>query len=225
LLRRADPAAKPATWRRDARPLWLYRVALAVMAQAAILALDGFGAPPAAVGAYAAASGVAGLALVLATATNRAYARDLALHLDRRDAAAIVALQARRRRWLTPVLAGFLVAVLGFAPQILGLFRAEFVAEGTAPLRILALATAVSISLALAPTCLKYRRRNRAVFATLAGAAVLQIMLLVTLIPAWGATGAAAAYAIASTVMYGTFALVARRDLRRLRRVPEPLRT
>ena len=210
--------ADAAAWRRDARPLWLYRVATAVMAQAAILALDWLGAPPAAVGAYAAASGIAALALVLATATNRAYAGELARLIDRRDFAAIAALRARRLRWLLPVLAAFLVGVLGFAPQLLGLFRPEFVAEGTLPLRLLALAAALSISLALAPTYLKYRGRNRTVFAALCAAALLQLALLVALVPSHGATGAATAYALAVALMYGVTALAAERELRRMGR-------
>ena len=224
-VRSAAPVADAAAWRRDARPLWLYRIAVGVMAQAAILGLEGLGAAPAAVGAYAAASGVAGLALVLATATNRAFARELALLLDRRDFAAIAALQARRLRRLLPVLAAFLVAVLGFAPQILGLFRAEFVAEGTLPLRLLAIAAAVSISFALAPTYLKYRGRHRATFTALAACGLLQLALLALLVPRYGATGAAAAYAAAVVLMYGALALAARRDIRREARRAPALRT
>ena len=121
-----------------------------------------------------------------------------------------------------PVLAAFLVAVLGFAPQILGLFRAEFVAEGTLPLRLLAIAAAVSISFALAPTYLKYRGRHRATFTALAACALLQLALLAPLVPRFGAAGAAAAYAAAVVLMYGTLALAARRDIRRgmARRAP-----
>jgi O-antigen/teichoic acid export membrane protein len=223
-IRTSAPVADTVVWRRDARPLWLYRIAVGGMAQAAILALDGLGAPPATVGAYAAASGVTGLALVLATATNRAYARELALLLDRRDFAGIAALRARRLRWLLPVLAAFLVAALSFAPQILGLFRPEFVAEGVLPLRLLAIAAVVSISFSLAPTYLKYRGRDRVTFAAVAAGAVLQIVLLATLIPAYGAAGAAAAYAAAAVLMYATLALIAQRELKRLRQTP-PVRT
>ena len=211
-VRTASPVAEPASWRTAARPLWLYRIATAAMAQAAILALDWLGAPPASVGAYAAASGVAALALVLATATNRAYARDLALLLERGDRAGIAALHARRLRWLMPRLALVLAAILGLAPRILGLFRPEFVAEGTLPLRLLAVAAAISISFALAPTWLKYRGRNRALFAVLATAALLQLALLAALVPRYAATGAATAYAVSVTAMYLALALIAACD-------------
>ncbi len=222
-VRAATPVTEPASWRTAARPLWLYRIATAVMAQAAILALDWLGAPPAAVGAYAAASGVAALALVLATATNRAYAGALALLLERGDFAGIAALHARRLRWLLPRLAVVLAAILGLAPRILGLFRPEFVVEGTLPLRILAIAAAISITFALAPTWLKYRGHNRTLFATLAIAALLQLALLTALVPHNGATGAATAYAVSIAAMYLTLGFIAARDLAALRRTA-PLR-
>jgi O-antigen/teichoic acid export membrane protein len=220
--RTAPPSTDPA-WGPAARPLWLYRIAVAAMAQSAILALDWLGAPPAAVGAYAAATGIAALALVLATATNRAYAADLALLLDRRDFAGIDALTRRRRTRILPPLAALLAIALAFAPQLLALFRPEFAAEGAWPLRLLALAAAVSATFALAPTYLKYRRRHRAIFTTVAVAAALQVALLGALVPAHGATGAAVAYGASVALMYAALAFLGARELRRLR--TRPLRT
>jgi O-antigen/teichoic acid export membrane protein len=48
-------------------------------------------------------------------------------------------------------------------------------------------------------------------------AAIVQIVLLVALVPRFGADGAAVAYAVSMIGMYGSFALMARRDLARLR--------
>ena len=93
------PVVEAAAWRAAARPLWLYRIAVGLQAQAGILALDWFGASPASVGAYAAATAVMSPALVLATSTNRAYARDVAILIEQRDVAGLIELARRRRRW------------------------------------------------------------------------------------------------------------------------------
>ncbi len=81
---RTGPIEDPATWRAEARLFWIYRIALALLSQTGVIALDWLQPSAAAVGAYAAAMGTASLALVLATATNRAYARRLAILLERR---------------------------------------------------------------------------------------------------------------------------------------------
>lgn len=217
LRARPPPTADRLAWRAEARPFLAYRVALAVLAQAAILALDLLQPSPTAVGAYAAALAVAGLAATLATATNRAYARELALHLDRRDFAGLHALRRQRLRWLVPALLAFLAATLLYPAELLALFRPEFAREGTTALRLLVLATALTVLFALAPTYLKYRRRGRTTVRILAVAAVAQLALLAALIPHFGATGAAIAYAVSMTGMYGAFAVAGHRELARLR--------
>jgi O-antigen/teichoic acid export membrane protein len=196
-------------WAREARPFLVYRAALALLAQSGVLALERLG-PPGSVGAYAAAMSVATLAAVFATATNRAYGRDLALLLERQESAGIAALYRARLRWLAPVLALFLGLVLLFPAPILTAFRPEFVAAGTAPLRILAVTTAFTVLFALAPTVLKFRRQRRTTYAVVAGAAVVQGLLLLVLVPRWGATGAALAHAAAMTGLYATFAWLGR---------------
>jgi len=122
-------------------------------------------------------------------------------------------LRSERLRWLLPALAVFLVIAFALTHELLALFRPEFVKEGVAPLRILAAATAFSVLFALAPTYLKYRRRNRTTYLTVACAAAAQGMLLLLLVPRLGATGAAIAYAISMSGMYGVFALMAHREL------------
>jgi O-antigen/teichoic acid export membrane protein len=187
------------------------------MAQAGVIALDQLQPSSAAVGAYAAAMATASLALVLVTATNRAYARRLSIQLERQDFEAVVALRRQRLQWLAPVIAAFLLAVFIWARPLLALFRPEFVADGATPLRILALATAVSMLFALSPTYLKFKRRNRATFVTVACGAAVQVLLLLLLVPRLGATGAALAYAAATIGMYGAFALMAHRAFVQLR--------
>jgi O-antigen/teichoic acid export membrane protein len=157
--------------------------------------------------------GTAGLVAVLATATNRAYARRLSILLEQRDFATVLDLRSERLRWLLPALAVFLVIAFAFTHELLALFRPEFVNEGVLPLRLLAVATAFSVLFALAPTYLKYRRRNRATYVTVACAAAAQGMLLLLLVPRLGATGAAIAYAVSMCGMYGAFAWMALREL------------
>jgi O-antigen/teichoic acid export membrane protein len=144
-------------------------------------------------------------------ATNRVYARDLSLLLERGDRAGLAALRRRRAGWLLPVLALLLAVAFGFTDALLGLFRPEFVAPGRVALRLLAVAAALSMALALAPTMLKFRRRHRPVLVAVGLAALLQAVLLALLVPRFGATGAAAAYAAATALLYGGLAVVAGR--------------
>ena len=84
-------------------------------------------------------------------------------------------------------------------------------------LPVLASAAAFTIFFSLAPTYLKYVKRNRLVLGTAAGAAAAQIVLLALLVPRFGATGAAIAYAVSMCGMYGLFWRVAVREVVRLR--------
>ncbi len=205
------------TWAAEARPFWVYRIALALLAQAGVMALVAFDAEASAVGAYAAAMATAGLAAMLATATNRTYARRLSVLLEQRDFTTVMQVRRERLRWLLPAIAIFLVLAFGFTRQILALFRPEFVEEGVLPLRLLALSTAFSVVFALSPTYLKYARRKRATYLTVACAALLQLVMLVMLVPSFGASGAAAANAASMITMYGAFAWMASSEVRRLR--------
>lgn len=211
-----EKSTEKSTWISEARPFWIYRIALALLAQAGVMALVSFNAEASAVGAYAAAMGTAGLAAMLATATNRTYARRLSVLLEQRDFATVMRVRRERLGWLLPAVAIFLLLVFGFTRQILALFRPEFVDEGVLPLRLLALSTAFSVVFALSPTYLKYARRKHATYLTVACAALLQVVMLVVLVPRLGATGAAAANAASMITMYGAFAWMASREVRRL---------
>jgi O-antigen/teichoic acid export membrane protein len=193
--------------------LFIYRISLGLLGQAGVIALDWLQPSATAVGTYAAAFATAGLAVVLATATNRAYARRLAVLLERQEFATVLALRRQRLRWLVPALTVFLLIGFVYAREVLALFRPEFVEDGVTPLRLLTVATAFTVLFALAPTYLKYRRRNRTTYATMTSAAAVQILLLLALVPRFGATGAAVAYAVSMCGMYGVFALLAHREL------------
>lgn len=217
-MRRAASINEARHWRSETRPFFVYRLALGLLGQSGLIALALLHAPAAAIGAYAAAVGTAGLATTLATATNRAYGRRLSILLERHDYPGVLQLRRERLRWMLPTVAMFLSASFLFGRELLALFRPEFADQGVAALRILAIGASVAVLLALAPTYLKYRRRKRATYMALACAALAQWLLLLLLVPPLGATGAAAAYTASMVGMYGAFALIARLELRRFRR-------
>jgi O-antigen/teichoic acid export membrane protein len=111
-----------------------------------------------------------------------------------------------------PPVVVFLLASLIAPGGILTVFRPEFVEAGATPLRLLALATAFSVVFALAPTQLKFQKRNRTIYLATALAAAAQLGLLLLLIPPLGATGAALAYTLSTVGMYGALAALARRE-------------
>jgi O-antigen/teichoic acid export membrane protein len=205
----AAPQSEPGRWNREARPFLVHAMVRALLAQSAVLALELLGADGIDVGAFAAAMAIVSLAAVLATATNRAYGRDLALLVEAKDFAGIAVLHRRRLRWMLPLLAGFVLIALAFPASLLALFRPEFADAGTAPLRLMAIATACTVAFSLAPTLLKFQRRNRAVYTVMAIGAGLQILLLGLLVPRFGATGAALAYAVTMIGVYSVLALLA----------------
>jgi len=62
-------------------------------------------------------------------------------------------------------------------------------------------------------SCLKYVGRNRTTRNIVMGAAAVQIVLLIVLVPPFAATGAAIAYAVSMSGMYLVFSRIAHREL------------
>lgn len=218
----ASPTHDRPTWRRESRPFFGYRASLALLAQAGIIALELLAPEKSALGAYAAAMATTAMATVLATATNRAYGRELALLLESRDFATLLRRRRERLAWLAPAIALYLTLTFGFSAEVLALFRPEFAAAGVVPLRILAVATAFTVLFSLAPTYLKFQKRNRTTYAGVAIAAATQLVLLVLLVPKFGATGAATAYAVSMCGLYGAFAILAHREVLALKSAALP---
>jgi len=203
-------------WIEEARLFWAYGIAIAVMSQAGVVALELLRLPAEAIGAFGAAAGTIGALIAIVAATNGIYARRLSILLERLDVGAITRLRHERLRWLLPSVALFAVVVFTFPAEILALFRSEFVDDGVTSLRILIVSAPVTLAFALSPTYLMYRRRNRTLLAILATSVALQIALLTFLVPMFGAAGAAGAQAIAACVMFSAFTIAARIDLRQL---------
>lgn len=211
----AAPQSDAREWRPAARPFMVYRAALVLLGQAGVLALELLGPGASDVGAYAAAMATVSMAAVLATATNRAYGRDLSILLAQGDLAGVRTLKRERLIWLAPGIGVFLFVALVFPQALLGLFRPEFGIEGALPLRLLAVTTAVTVAGALSPTWLKFRDRRRLLYAITAAAAAAQVIMLAVLVPLYGATGAALAYAVSMTGLYAACTVAAQRDISR----------
>ena len=213
-LWRAGGATVDPLWSQEAVVFWVHRVAIAAMAQAGVIALELLSPSPLTVASYAAALATVSPAVAMIAATNRLYARQLAIGLERGDWNALAALRRTRLLWLVPVVLAFAAGVIAFAPALMGLFGPEYIAEGVPALRILAAGAALSMILALAPTYLKFTRQQAPLLWAVIAAAILQVALLALLIPRLGAAGAAAAHAVTTVALYGTLALVAHRQLR-----------
>jgi len=213
----SKPTEERHTWRKEARPFFIYRISLALLAQVGVIALDRLHPSAAAVGAYVAAMSTVNMALVIATSTNRFYARQLSILLEQQDYAGVLELRRERLRWLLPVMAIFLVTVFYFGREILGIFRPEFMEEGLNALYLLSVSTTITVLFSLAPTYLKYKGHKRTMQRAVVSAAVIQAILLVLLVPSYAATGAALAYTISMSGMYLAFALMAHRELVSLR--------
>jgi O-antigen/teichoic acid export membrane protein len=209
----AKPVETKPEWAREARPFLIFRISLALLAQVGIIALDRLHPSATAVGAYVAAVSTVNMALVIATSTNRFYARRLSILLEQQNYAGVLQLRQERLRWLLPVMVIFLATVSYFGREILGFFRPEFVEEGLLALYLLSVTTAVTVLFSLAPTYLKYMGHNRSMQRIVVGAAAVQVILLALLVPSFAATGAALAYTISMCGMYLAFSLMAHREL------------
>lgn len=201
-----------AQWKRMARPFYLYQAATGALAQAAIIALVALDTRPEAVGAYVAAATCVSAIVLIGAAANRLYARELSLCIDQGQWTAISALNARRLRGLAPAIGVALTVCLLLPSQVLDLFRPGFGDEGSTVLRLLAVSAVVTLAFALAPTYLKQRDRGGVVLGATLAAATLQLVLLLKLVPAQGAVGAAVAHSITSALLYALLAWIARAD-------------
>lgn len=213
----AAPVEELNSWKKAAQPFFIYRLSAGLLAQSAIIALDWLQPSAAATSAYAAAASTVGLIAVLATATNRTYARQLSLLLERREYHTILVLRRKRLHWMLPLIGAFLLVSFVFTREVLALFGPDFVEEGVAALRLLSVTAAFTVLFALAPTYLKYRGRNSATYISVTCTAVLQVALLFVLVPRFGASGAAVAYTLSLCGMYAALAWMAHCELTRLR--------
>jgi O-antigen/teichoic acid export membrane protein len=213
----AQPAREPRKWLLGSVPFLIHSVMMTQFASLGIVGLELLGSREREVALLAAAMQTGGFIILLATATNRLYGPLVSRLIDRRDYSGILATIKERHAWIVPATLVYLTVMVIFGRRILRLFGAEFEA-GYPALCLIAAGASISVWFAMAPNYLKFVGRNGQVLGITAAAGLLNVALLVALGPRWGATGAAAAYAISLAVMAVVFFLLGIRSARTVTR-------
>lgn len=163
-------------------------------------------------GLYSAASRLAISMNIALVAVNFALAPAAARLFERQEMRQLQRAVTRAARVATLVAGGLaLVMILG-APLLLSIFGADFGAAAT-PLRILALGYLVSAFCGPVGTVLNMTRAQRPSGVIMIGAVAVDVLLMLLLIPALGATGAAISTASSMVAWNVSMAMVARRRL------------
>jgi len=202
-------------WLTRLRPFLFFALLVSVLAKIGVVVLEVVAPAEATVAIYSAAAETGAFIYIVAKSTDKLYLPTASMLIERRDVSALLRAGRERRVWLGSICVGFLLGVLVFGRQILGLFGAEF-AAGFDALCIIAVATCVSTMASLAPAFLKYVDRQRFVIVATTAAVLAHIGLCFPLGYYYGATGAAISYAIPVITLYVTMALVASRELQKL---------
>jgi O-antigen/teichoic acid export membrane protein len=213
----AQPAREPRKWLLGSVPFLIHSVMMTQFASLGIAGLELLGSREQEVALLAAAMQTGGFIILLATATNRLYGPLVSRLIERRDYSGILATIKERHAWIVPATLVYLTVMVIFGRRILRLFGAEFEA-GYPALCLIAAGASISVWFAMAPNYLKFVGRNGQVLGITAAAGLLNVALLVALGPRWGATGAAAAYAISLAVMAVVFFLLGIRSARTVTR-------
>lgn len=188
----------------DAMPIYATRVSDLVVKHSGVLVL-GFVASPALVGAFFVAERLAQLAalpMLVIGAVIQPWLASAHAAGDRRGLQQVVTQAVHTALWPTLVAA---VVIQGAAGMLLGLFGEGFV-DAAPVLAVLMLAHVVAAVLGPNPQILVMTGRAGTAFRISASSAVLHVVLLAVLVPAFGAIGAAWA-TLASTAVAGVAAL------------------
>ncbi len=212
---RARAEWRPRQWIEEVFPFFVFALLLSLLAKVGVLILEVVAPDEAAVAIYSAAADTGTFVYIVAKSTDKLYLPTTSILLDRKDVMALRRGRRSRWAWLGLVCAGFLLVVILFGKQILGLFGEEFV-DGYAALCIIAFATCVWTMESLAPSFLKYVGRERLVNMATAATVLAHVVLCFPLGYAFGATGAALSYAIPVITLYGAMGILATRELRML---------
>lgn len=195
------------SWISASMPFLVHSVMMTQFASLGILGLEFVGRSEKSVAVLAACMQTGSFVVLLATATNRYYSPRGSVLIERQDFAGIQRMIRERWRWLIPVTVIYFLGVAIFGRSILRLFGPGF-EDGYVALLWIAGGASISVILAMAPTYLKFVRRNRTVLGITALAALVNFGLIVLLGPRYGAAGAAVAYAISLGGMAIAFAVV-----------------
>jgi O-antigen/teichoic acid export membrane protein len=211
----AEAQTEPRSWLFASAPFLVHSVMMTQFASLGIIGLEFVGRGEKSVAILAACMQTGSFVVLLATATNRYYSPLGSVLIEREDFAGIQRLILERWRWLVPVTLAYFMGIVLFGRQILGLFGPGF-SDGYPALVWISGGASVSVILAMAPTYLKFVRRNHTVLGITAVAAAVNFGLILLLGPEYGATGAAVAYAISLGGMAVVFAIVGIHGVRKL---------
>jgi O-antigen/teichoic acid export membrane protein len=204
----------PRSWIGRSVPFLLRSVMMTQFASLPIIVLKLGSHDQQIVGTYAACMQTAGFIVLVATATNRFYSPKAAVLIDRKDYHGMKETIRERHAWLRPVILFYLLAMVLFGKPILGLYGEAFVA-GYPALLLIAAGSAIGVAFSMAPFYLQFVGQNKLVLGITTAAGLLNIGLLFPLADRWGATGAAAAYAISLGAMSIAFRVLALRGVNR----------
>ncbi len=212
---RAMPTYQTKSWLLGAWPLAASGIILTMFAQTGIIILELNHPNQSVVSAYALAFQTGTFVVLLATATNRLYSPQISELLASRDFHALHATAKRRFLLIGPMTIAFLLLIFFLGRSILAIFGPEFISAHPA-LCIVAVGASISTQFSLAPTYLHFTDRSRFVLTAMTTSVVFSLALCFPLSYYYGATGAALAYAIPISLLYGVLRVVAWRDFSRL---------
>ncbi|QEG41510.1 lipopolysaccharide biosynthesis protein [Roseimaritima ulvae] len=135
------------------------------------------------------------LILLLSKSTDKYFQPAMSMLLESTQWQQLSAMGRSRRRVIGICVAVFLAVVMLLGKQILGLYGEDFV-PGYGALCIVAVGSSVWTMFSLSPSFLLYSGGSRILLALLCIHAIVLVLLVGALFPAFGAIGGAAAYAI-----------------------------
>ncbi|MDR4483304.1 MAG: oligosaccharide flippase family protein [Nitrospirales bacterium] len=214
-IREARPEYRPREWLVDVLPFLFFALLITVLAKVGVIILEIVYPQEEMVAVYAVAAETGGFIYLVAKSTDKMFLPDVSLLIERRDVAGIFAGNRRRWTWIGSICVLFLLTVFFFGKDILLLFGEEFV-SGYPALCIIAVATSVWTMASIAPSYLKYVKKQKFVLIATTLTVVAHIGLCIPLGYWFGATGAALSYAIPVIAMYLTMGVIATYEARKM---------
>ncbi len=202
-------------WLVSIWPFLYFALLISVLAKIGVIILEFVAPQEATVAVYSAAAETGTFIYIVAKSTDKLYLPTVSTMLEQKDQSGLTQGRWDRWAWLGSLCATFLLVIVIFGKQILGLFGPEFV-DGYAALCITAFATVVWTMSSLAPSYLKYVQRQQFVVVATTLTVLAHIVLCIPLGFWYGATGAAISYAIPVITMYLTMAIMATWELRKM---------
>lgn len=213
-LKSVAAIARPREWIKSSAPFLVHSVMMTQFASLGIIGLEFAGRGERSVAILAACMQTGSFVVLLATATNRFYSPLVSVLIEKQDFASIEKHIKERWQWIVPVTLAYFLGIVFFGKRILGLFGPDF-QSGYPALVWIAAGASISVILSMAPTYLKFVRRNGTVLAITALAAAVNFGLILFLGPEYGATGAAVAYGVSVGGMAIAFAVLGIYGVRR----------